>query len=882
MKFAVCSFVIGGSVLVLLGAWRNLCVVPSASRSSAAIVARPRAVENYGKLPLAFELNRGQTDAQVRFLARGEGYTLFLTPQQAVLSLHKPKSGAHNMTAPEHRDPLLLASRLSLFRDPLQRKTEASVAPAAEPAGGAVVDMRLVGANTNPKVSGEEQLAGKSNYFIGNDPKKWRTNIPSYAKVRAENVYRGVDLVYYGNQGQLEYDFVVHPGADPSAIKLGLSTSPSAGQAGKSKESSIAKVEDEVTFTIREYDKTKPLVVDPVLSYSTYLGGGTPVGPYATTSANAIAVDGNGSAYVTGSTATSDFPTTPYAFQGTNHSTSGSNAFVAKFSLDGSTLLYSTYLGGSGGETAYGVAVDSAGDAYVTGTTRSTDFPTVSPFQATGHWNTFFCCSNTSFVTKLNATGTGLVYSTYLGSGTGGGEVGDVARGIVVDGSGNAYVTGYTDSADFPTANAIQPTNHSRSDPATNGFVTEFNASGSTLVYSTYLGGSGNASGGDTSNAIAVDSAGSAYVTGFTRSTDFPTTPSALQPACTPGPAGCNEGFVTKIGTGGSTLAYSTYLSQAGWGDGVAVDSSGNAYVTGIGTFVAKLNPDGSGMVYFTQLFAPSGNGPTVGTGIALGGPGFAFITGYTYSNTFPMADAIQSTNDAYASGRENAFVAQLTPDGAGLVFSTYLGGSNSTEGNGIAVDGSSNIYVTGWTSSSDFPTTANAFQSTNRTFNGSFYTSTGFVSKISSGAADLDIANSAPSVALSGSTLTYSITLTNNGPDAASNLNIQDAIPAGTNFNSVATTSGSCTAPAPGGTGAVNCNALTLASGGAITETLTVNVTAGLLSTISDTATVSSTTFDPTSGDHSATATTTVVGLPTIGGLGAVSGLACGRRALY
>jgi uncharacterized repeat protein (TIGR01451 family) len=613
-----------------------------------------------------------------------------------------------------------------------------------------------------------------------------------------------------------------------------------------------------------------------VLSYSTYLGGGTPVGPYATTSGNAIAVDGSGSAYVTGATATSDFPTTSDAFQGTNHSSSGSNAFVAKFSPDGSTLLYSTYLGGSGGETAYGIAVDGTGNAFLTGVTGSTDFPTVNPFQAAGHWNPNFGCRCTSFVTKLNGTGTTLVYSTYLG-----GSNNDAAAGIAVDSSGNAYVTGSTTSADFPTANAIQPTNHSHSDPSTNGFVTEFNASGSALVYSTYLGGSGNAYNGDTSNAIAVDNAGNAYVTGFTNSSDFPTTPAAMQPACTPDFSGiCSSAFVTKIGPGGSTLAYSTYLSQAGWGDGVAVDSSGNAYVTGIGTFVAKLNPDGSGLVYFTQLFAPSGNGPTVGTGIALGDPGSAFITGYTYSNSFPMANAIQSTNNAYASGRENAFVAQLTPDGAGLVFSTYLGGSDATEGNGIAVDGSSNIYLTGWTRSSDFPTTANAFQSTNRTFNGYFYTSTGFVSKISPGAADVDIANNAPIVALSGSTLTYSITATNEGPDAASNVNIQDAIPAGTNFNSVATTSGSCTAPAPGSTGTVNCTAPALAVGSAITETLTVNVTAGLLSTITDTATVTSAMFDPTN-NNSATASTTVVGAPSIGGLtGSIVGK--GRRTLH
>jgi uncharacterized repeat protein (TIGR01451 family) len=879
MKFGVCSLVVGGSVLMLLGAWRTRSAGPQAPRSTGASVASartagPRAVENYGKLPLSFEVNQGQTDEQVKFLARGEGYTLFLTSQEAVLALQKSEVGGQRVT----------------------RTT---------------LEMKVVGTNAKVRVMGAEELLGKSNYFIGNDPKEWRTNIPTYAKVRVEDVYPGIDLVYYGNRGQLEYDFVVRPGADPKVIRLGLTGASltkvdaegdlvvqadggevcwhkpvmyQLASTGKTQETAeripvdgefTVNGESEVAFNIGDYDGSKALVIDPVLVYSTYLGGSTSTGPYATTSVSAIAVDSSGGAYVAGSTATSDFPTTPYAFQTANHGSG--NAFVSKFTADGSAVVYSTYLGGTGGDVANGLAIDGAGDAYVTGTTRSTDFPTVNPLQATGHWNTFFCCASTSFVAKLNGTGSGLIYSTYLGSAQGGGDVGDVAKGIAVDGSGNAYVTGYTDSADFPTANAIQPTNHSHSDPATNGFVSEINPSGSALVYSTYLGGSGNATGGDENDAIAVDGAGNAFVTGFTRSTDFPTTPNALQSTCTPGPAGCNEGFVTKINLGGTALAYSTYLAQAGLCEGIAVDGGGNAYVTGVSVIVAKLNPTGSSLVYFTQL----GTGQQAGTGIAVGSSGSAYITGYTYSNSFPAVNAVQATNRAYAAGYENAFVAQVTPDGSGLVYSTYLGGSTSTEGNGIAVDASGNAYVTGFTRSSDFPVTSNAFQSTNRTFNGYYYVATGFVTKISPATADLDIANNASGVAMSGSTLTYSITVTNNGPDAASNVNIQDAIPAGTNFNSVATTSGSCTAPAPGSAGTVNCTAPALASGSAITETLTVNVTAGLLSTITDTATVSSTTFDPTS-NTSATATTTVVGMPTIGGPGGGIMAVNGRRIFY
>jgi len=453
-------------------------------------------------------------------------------------------------------------------------------------------------------------------------------------------------------------------------------------------------------------------------------------------------------------------------------------------------------------------------------------------------------------VTKLNATGSTLLYSTYLG-----GSGGDVAKGIAVDGSGDAYVTGYTWSADFPTANPIQVTNRSRSDPATNGFVSEINTSGSALVYSTYLGGSGNASGGDDSEAIAVDGSGNAYVTGFTRSTDFPTTPNALQPTCPPGPAGCNEGFLAKINVGGSGLAYSTYLDQTGPGTGVAVDGSGNAYVTGVGTFVAKLNPTGSTLVYFTRL-NQGGNGFSEGTGITVDGSGDAYVIGYTESTNFPTANPIQGTN----RGNGDAFVTKLTPDGSGLVYSTYLGGSGKDQGNGIAVDGSGNAYVTGFTSSSDFPT-AKPFQGTNNTFNGFFYSSSAFVAKISD-VADLTITNMGPRLAPSGSTLTYAITVTNNGPATAINVSITDVLPAGTTFNSVVISGGTCTAPAPGGTGTVTCTvpALGLNSGDTIVETLVVNLAAPSGTVITDTATVSSWSFDPTSADNEDTATTTVI----------------------
>src|SRR5213593_2849491 len=456
MKTNKRSFVVSAGVLVLLAAWGSRSGTPGAAKSAPASVVspeavRPRAVQNYGKLPLSFEANRGQTDARVQFLARGQGYTLFLTSHEAVLSLQKSQAGSP--------------------------KGEKLTSPASMPKGeqrttSAVLRMRLVGANADGRVEGAEELPGKSNYFIGSDPKKWRTNIPSYAQVRVGNVYPGVDLVYYGNQGQLEYDFVVRPGANPSVIRLALASGSSAGGGGSREargpsEKYLAKIDqngdllvrmedgevrfhkpvvfqpasatdgrrsadripvdghytlsghDQVAFAIGGYDKTKPLVIDPVLSYSTYLGGsGGDLG-------TGIAVDASGNAYVTGFALSSDFPTAN-PFQPTKRR--GANAFVAKLSADGSTLVYSTYLGGTGataadncfaggggGDAGNAIAVDASGNAYVTGYTFSSDFPTANPFQPTNQGRTSNFCGANAFVAKLNATGSALVYSTYLG-----------------------------------------------------------------------------------------------------------------------------------------------------------------------------------------------------------------------------------------------------------------------------------------------------------------------------------------------------------------------------------------------------------------------------------------------------------------------------------
>ena len=652
---------------------------------------RARINAAYGQLPLSFEANQGQTDAHVNFLSRGAGYALFLTPDEAALRLQQPV---------------------------------ASGTAAAQAAPEAVLRMQLVGANATPRVVGRDQLPGTSNYFIGNDPSRWHTDIPNYAQVEEQGVYPGVDLVYYGNQRQLEYDFTVAPGADPGVIRLAISGAESmtldaqgnlvlhtAGgdvveqapvlyqeaDGGRQAVSGhfVLEGDGQVGFAVGAYNPSKPLIIDPVLSYSTYLGGS---GNDAVVGSG-IAVDSAGNAYVTGDTVSTNFPTANPLQPATG---GGDDAFVAKLNASGTALVYSTYLGGSGDDAGSDIAVDSAGNAYVTGYTRSTNFPTANPLQPT------FGGDRDAFVAKLNASGTALVYSTYLG-----GIASDVGSGIAVDSAGNAYVTGDTVSTNFPTANPLQPASGGG---LTDAFVAKLNATGTALVYSTYLGGSASDAGLD----IAVDSAGNAYVTGNTSSTNFPTA-NPLQPAS----GGGTDAFVAKLNAAGTALVYSTYLggSASDAGLDIAVDSAGNAYVTGdtsstnfptanplqpasgggTDAFVAKLNAAGTALVYSTYL---GGSGNDVGSGIAVDSAGNAYVTGNTVSTNFPTANPLQPAS----GGGTDAFVAKLNAAGTALVYSTYFGGSASDAGRDIAVDSAGNAYVTGNTSSTNFPT-ANPLQ---------------------------------------------------------------------------------------------------------------------------------------------------------------------------
>ena len=675
---------------------------------------------HYGNLTLSFEVNSGQADSQVKYLGRGPGYTVHLTPSGAVLNLSRPQAD--------------------------RRSSDSRV-----------MRMKFVAANPSAGIVGLQELPGKVNYFIGSDPSRWRTNISTYARIRYTGVYPGIDVEYYGQQGQLEYDFVVAPGADPNAIRFEFEGDDSLAVdargdlvlQGANDEIRLLRPviyqrhrgiqrevrgqyalldEHQVGFQIGPYDPQKPLVIDPILSYSAYLKGSD------YDFGSAIAVDRAGNAYVSGTTFSTDFPTMnplqPMHDRGCFYGTGQPcpDVFVAKVNTAGTALVYSTYLGGNDVDDGLGIVVDSTGNAYVTGRTCSDNFPLANSLQSTraGRSLPDYRGCGDAFITKLNATGSALIYSTYLG-----GNGNDRASGIAVDSAGNAYVAGRTCSTNFPIVNPLQaafagPSEYcdeiSWSSPYGDAFVTKLNASGTAAIYSTYLGGRG----GDGIQGIAIDATGNAYVTGQTCSEDFPTA-SPMRPAYSGGYYGCGDAFVTKLNVAGSALLYSTYLGGTGRdvGNGIAVDNDGNAYVAGqtcsddfptanpfqttyrrsceaesVG-FVTKLNSAGSALVYSTYL---GGNVLTDysvsdhASAIAVDGAANAYVTGITYGSDFPTANPLQPKY----GGAGNAVVAKLNAAGS-LTYSTYIG--FSTFGSGIAVDGAGNAYVTGGIGDFNFPT---------------------------------------------------------------------------------------------------------------------------------------------------------------------------------
>jgi len=454
-----------------------------------------------------------------------------------------------------------------------------------------------------------------------------------------------------------------------------------------------------VGFEVASYDKTYPLVIDPILIYSSFLGGTASDFGYA------LAVDASHSVYLTGHTYSLDFPTKePYHGPYTG---AHPKVFVTKLNAAGDAMVYSTYLGGNGYDYGYGIALDSTGNAYVAGYTNSTNFPRKNAYQKAkaGEYD--------AFVTKLNPDGNALVYSTYLG-----GSGKDGAAAIAVDSAGNAYITGKTESKNFPL---MKPFQSVFAGGESDAFAVKLNSTGNTLIYSTYLGGNDR----DAGSAIALDSSGSVYVTGVTRSTNF-----LLENPLQSAKLGTEDAFVLKLNPAGDALDYSTYLggTDADDGRGIAVDTSGSAYVTGAtrsndfplkspapggdhnsglyDAFITKFTPAGNALVYSTYL---GGNGTDYGSGIAVDTALNASVSGYTTSDDFPLVQAFQGLH----LGLWDAFVAKLGPAGNTLAYSSYLGGSKDDYARGIVVDSDGYAYVTGWTHSDDFLVTPAALQPT-------------------------------------------------------------------------------------------------------------------------------------------------------------------------
>jgi len=796
---------------------RTVSVARAASQPAAVTPAtRARINASFAALPLAFEANEGQTDPQVKYMARGNGYTLFLTSGDAVLSFASASSSVPS------RPKEMMQRRLLGYSRKTKRLIRRSQ-PQSRPIRSSMASLRMhvVGGQSHAQIVGSRQLSAKANYIIGNDPSKWHRGVPRYARVSYQDVYPGIDLTYHGQQNQLEFDFVVAPGSTPGPIQLSfsgasrmttdaagnLAVATSAGDLTLNKPVAyqerdgvrqlvdarfILKANHQVGFELGSYDRTRELVIDPSLSYATYLGGTMEDVGFG------ITVDAAGDSFITGH---SDSPTFP-GFSGTviGHS-GGFSAFVTELDPTGA-LVYTTFVGGSGDDLGAAIAVDSTGAAYVAGITSSqTDFPaTAGAVQHSsggggstcGTAGTAPCLDGIVF--KLDPTGAILLYATYLG-----GSNDDEAFGIAVDISGNAYVAGDTFSTNFPLHNPLSSilNNGVGANGSDDAFVAELNPTATAFVYSTYLGGNFS----DFANGIAVDGSGNAYVTGETLSADFPTTTGAFQPTCgtdthcnAAGGVVFSDAFVTKINAGG-TLGYSTYLggSSDDTGTAIAVDSSGNAYVTGETTdsntsvatgdfpvttgafqtnygngsaaagsnaFVTKLNPAGSGLTYSTYL---GGSTADVAVGISLDSFNEAYITGTTLSVDFPSVNPFQSA----LSGVSDAFITEVNTNATGLAYSSYLGGNGDENydaatgsffGGGIAVDSSANAHLTGSTTSTSGLATAGALQTT---FGGPPFDA--FAAEVSAAAADFTItANPNPLSAVNpGSSASSTITVT-------------------------------------------------------------------------------------------------------------------------
>jgi hypothetical protein len=671
---------------------RQLACIATLSLLLSALTFAAPSSQMVANLPVTFEPNLGQTDAQVRYLARGSGYVAYITDQGTVLSL-----------------------------DSQQGKR-------------AVLQLTLQGGRAVP--SGMKALPSHSNYFLRDHS---ITGVPNFAAVESQDVWPGIDLVYHADRQRMEYDFRISPGTkvDRARVVIGGAESltiagngdlvvhtaagdlvqhrPIAYQispSGQRTNVAVAYLVDGNVFGFKvgDYDHTRSLIIDPTLSYSTYLGGNS------ADEAFSVAVDSTGHAYVTGSSESTNFPLK--GGLGFTHSNGCPTTFVTKFAPDGKSLVYSTYLGNGCFNTGSAIAVDRFGNAYVVGTTQDQNFPAneIGPQSPNGN----------AFAAKINPAGNVLVYAVKFG---GSSLNSATAKALAIDSSGNAYITGFTGSADFPvTPKAFMRTYPSGASEV--AFVAKLNFSGTAFVYASFYGAHHQTVG----NGIGIDGSGNAYITGFTNTT-VPTTAASLMPnkpakTCPerPGPCQGRSAFAAKFNSTGSALVYATYLAGNGddVGNGIAV-ASGFAYVTGQtfstnfpttagafrrtapgngDAFVTKLNPSGASLAYSTYL---GGQATDEGRSIAVNSSGQAHVTGATTAKTFPVKNAFQST----FGGTQDGFLTKFAADGRSLLYSTYFGGDRQDAANSVRLDGAGNAYVVGSTSSANFPTTAGAFQRT-------------------------------------------------------------------------------------------------------------------------------------------------------------------------
>jgi len=728
-------------------------------------VAEKTAVQRaYGKLALYFTENKGQVDGAVRFYEKGSGHAAFFTDEGLTLTLTKSIDESE-------KEPFPIGKAIKENKDK-KFTTEA-------------VRLSFIGANKKAQITSESPLPGHVNYFIGNDRSKWQSNVPTYKTVIYENIYDNINVKFYGNNKNIEHDIIVSPGGNPNNVRFAyegiksleitekgdlrarladgeiIEKKPIVYQVIKGKRKTIdgnyriLKGDDgafSYGYDVASYDHTKELVIDPVLTYSTYLGGND------ADTIHSITIDASGAVYITGHTWSTDFPLIgPIQ---ANHGGGVADAFITKINPAGTAIVYSTYLGGNGFDFAEAIAVDNFGAVYITGNTFSTDFPMVNPIQGIyGGDKGYIPFYGDAFVTKLSPSGTAIAYSTYLG-----GANNDGGNAIAIDSNGAVYVTGVTTSADFPMANPIQPTINSVG--GEDAFVTKINPAGSALVYSTYLGGTLY----DVGYSIEVDDSGASYIAGVTTSPDFPLV-SPLQGAR---PGGINplDFFVTKINPAGSAFVYSTHLGGSGAEDhpGIAIDSTGAVYVTGTSSstdyptaaplqganaggndiVVSKINPSGSALVYSTYLGGSRGDYTSA---IAVDPAGASYVAGISYSTDYPLATPIQDSLNGY----NDAFVTKINPAGSALVYSTYLGGEYTENAWDITIDNSGTAYIAGWTGSYTFPL-SHPLQVIK---GGSF---DAFIAKISPGVlpvVNLVITPDVISIA-QGSTLTYTVTATN------------------------------------------------------------------------------------------------------------------------